>query len=200
MDPSSTAVPTIDFSAYIPDLATLRLGLRVLTVLAVYLLLNYLGQRLLRIHGLRAGYDRDRVRAMGHRITVILRGIALLAVVVALGIEVGELQLVLTSVLTLVGVALFATWSVLSNVTAGVMLYFTQDLHIGDQVRIIDGPNVIDGTIILFGVIHMQLRQADGSKIYYPNNVIIQRPIQRLPSAHDSTMLSLRRADRSTIS
>ena len=44
----------------------------------------------------------------------------------------------LGSTFAVVGVALFANWSILSNVTASFILYFTFPYKIGDRIRIHD--------------------------------------------------------------
>src|SRR5688572_23148544 len=62
------------------------------------------------------------------------------------GLDQKELFVFLTSTMTVLGVGFFATWSILSNITSGILLYFNHPLHIGDHVKIMDKEAPVEGT------------------------------------------------------
>lgn len=78
---------------------------------------------------------------------------------------------------TVAGVALFAQWSILSNITASVILFFSFPFKIGSKIRIMDDKNSVTGVVedITFFVI--QIRTAEGNMVSYPNNLAIQKGI-----------------------
>jgi len=82
------------------------------------------------------------------------------------------------AVLTLLGIALFAQWSVLSNITAAVILFFAFPFKIGDRIKILDGDFDIEGEIEDIRAFHTLLRTSNGEIITYPNNLMLQKGIR----------------------
>jgi small-conductance mechanosensitive channel len=78
---------------------------------------------------------------------------------------------------TVAGVALFAQWSILSNITASVILFFSFPFKIGSKIEIMDDKNSVTGIVedITFFVI--QIRTTNGNMVSYPNNLAIQKGI-----------------------
>ncbi|KAG1658288.1 hypothetical protein GQR58_023053 [Nymphon striatum] len=88
------------------------------------------------------------------------------------------------------GVALFAQWSILSNITAGVILFFTSPYKIGDQIRIFD-KEILDEAIDTNNIytiediraFHLHLRKASGELLTYPNNMMLQKAVALVNSS-----------------
>lgn len=87
------------------------------------------------------------------------------------------LSLYFASIFTVVGVALFATWSVLSNLTASVILFFFFPYRIGAKVKIIDGDNSVEGQIVDITLFYIRVETEDDKIVAYPNNLAIQKPM-----------------------
>jgi hypothetical protein len=54
------------------------------------------------------------------------------------GVEYAQISIFLSSVFAVIGVALFAQWSILSSVNASMIIFFGFPYHGGDKIRIID--------------------------------------------------------------
>ena len=52
------------------------------------------------------------------------------------------------SIFTIVGVALFANWSILSNITTSIILFFNYSFKIGSEIQIMDKDDSVQGTIV----------------------------------------------------
>ena len=63
---------------------------------------------------------------------------AILLLSVLWGLDYQGLWLVTSSLFAVIGVALFAQWSLLSNITASVVIFFAFPYRIGDKVKIVD--------------------------------------------------------------
>lgn len=94
------------------------------------------------------------------------------------GIEKSQIGLFISSALTVLGVAFFAQWSVLSNITAGIILYFNHPLGIGDSINIPDKDFPIEGIIVDISFFFMHIKTVEGNIITIPNNVVIQKAIK----------------------
>ncbi|WP_319381129.1 mechanosensitive ion channel domain-containing protein [Thiomicrorhabdus sp.] len=103
--------------------------------------------------------------------------VALILLMMIWGVDYRGLLLLASSVVAVLGVALFAQWSILSNITAGVIVFFSFPARIGDEVEIIDGANSLRGTIVEINIFQVVLKDAEGHEIAYPNSLILQRPV-----------------------
>ncbi|MDF1822056.1 MAG: mechanosensitive ion channel family protein [Alcanivoracaceae bacterium] len=160
-----------------------RLAISAVTVVTIWLV-NWLLKRLSRRIASKQGYASARA----HQIKVILNTSAwLLAVLLLAAIWGFEQNLVVfaSSIFALVGVALFASWSMLSNITAAVIIFFSAPFRIGDRIRVLDGDNTLTGQIRHIGLIYMELNDEDGHLYLLPNNVLLQKTSIRLKPGKD---------------
>ena len=114
--------------------------------------------------------------AVGHFLLMIA------ALLLIWGVNIRELGLIISSVFAVIGVALFASWSILSNVTAGVILFFSFPFKIGDRIRIWDKELEGESEFIIEDIraYHVHLRRDNGELITYPNNLFLQKAVSLL--------------------
>ncbi|RRO25103.1 mechanosensitive ion channel domain-containing protein [Flavobacteriaceae bacterium 14752] len=118
------------------------------------------------------------------RTTLIVRYIntlvtfaVLFAILLIWGIEPSQVALVFSSVFAVIGIGLFAIWSILSNVTAGVILYFYYPFKIGDKIKILDKDFPLEAVIEDIKAFQIHLRTDEDELVTYPNNLILQKSI-----------------------
>lgn len=100
------------------------------------------------------------------------------AVVIILGIELKDLSVFFSSILAIIGIAFFAQWSLLSNLTASVIIFFYHPLKIGDQVKILDKDFDFTGKVINITGFYVLIETNNGQKITVPNSVVLQKGIE----------------------
>ncbi|MCB0374314.1 MAG: mechanosensitive ion channel family protein [Sinomicrobium sp.] len=88
-----------------------------------------------------------------------------------------DISLIFSSVFAVLGVALFAQWSILSNVTSGVILFFSFPFKIGDRIEIMDSGFPSEAVIEDIRAFHIHLRTDEGRLITYPNNLLLQKGV-----------------------
>ena len=97
-----------------------------------------------------------------------------------LGLGYGEISLFLSSVFAVIGVALFAQWSILSNITASMVIFFGFPYRVGDTIKITDADFDLSGTVEEISLFHVLIRNKQGNLITYPNSLILQKPVFKL--------------------
>ncbi len=108
---------------------------------------------------------------------VIAGVVAFAGVLMAWGADFSGLLVLSTSIITLTGVALFASWSLISNITAYFILLTNVTYRRGNGIRILDGDNYVEGVIADINPFSTRLVTADRETILYPNNLILTRPV-----------------------
>ena len=125
------------------------------------------------------GQGRFREHVASNAMTLV-RSIYLLIAVFVLafvwGVDLRSVLLLATTTVTLLGVALFASWSILSNVTAYIILVFHPSFKRGTFVRIIDVDNYTEGYIADLTLFNTKLITENREVIMYPNNLLLGRP------------------------
>lgn len=97
-----------------------------------------------------------------------------------LGLGYSEISVFLSSIFAVVGIALFAQWSILSNVTASMIIFFGFPYQVNDRIKILDKDDDMSGIIIEITMFHVILRREDGNLITYPNTLILQKAVLKL--------------------
>jgi len=152
-------------------------------VLGCYVLVSLAATWLTVRIGRAQSHEPDRIRGALRAIRTILSLLFATILLIVLGVDLASIPTFLGSFLAVVGVACFATWSVLSNITAGLVIFTSKDLHVGDLIRIHGGDDQIEGRIVEFRLWTLALRREDGCNVIYPNNLLIQRPVTVLNKA-----------------
>ena len=131
-------------------------------------------------HALKNNTDKSRAIYIKKLINVTL--VVLFASLIGSiwEISVKGLSLYFASIFTVVGVGLFATWSVLSNMTASIVLFFFFPYRIGDKVRIFDGDNSVEGQISDITLFYLEIKGENNQSYTYPNNLAIQKAISKI--------------------
>jgi small-conductance mechanosensitive channel len=88
-----------------------------------------------------------------------------------------ELFVFFTSVLTILGIAFFAQWSILSNITASLILFFNHPLRIGQFIQVFDKDYTVEGKLEDISFFFMHVRTKENQIVTIPNNLVLQRTI-----------------------
>jgi len=161
-----------------------QIGLSALAVACYAVAMPFLSAVVAR-YGARQALIAKRVRYLQKLFRMTFAAVLAMALAIIWGIDFGEVVIFASSVFAVLGIALFASWSMLSNITAGMILLFSFPYKIGDSIRIVDGDLSIQGRIIDMTLFCVVLENQDGQRVAYPNNLAIQKPVVRLHSADD---------------
>ena len=66
----------------------------------------------------------------------------------------------------------------LSNITAGLILFINYPVKIGDSITILEKDNDLTGQIKDIGVFFITLTTKDGQNVSIPNSLILQKMIK----------------------
>lgn len=97
-----------------------------------------------------------------------------------LGLGYSEISVFLSSIFAVVGIALFAQWSILSNVTASMIIFFGFPYKVNDRIKILDKDDDMSGIIVEISMFHVILQRPDGNLITYPNTLILQKAVLKI--------------------
>lgn len=93
------------------------------------------------------------------------------------GVEITDVGWVMSSVFAVIGIGFFAQWSILSNITSGIIMFFTFPYKIGDYIIIHDKEYDFEGTIDDIKGFHTVIKTKSGEIITYPNSLMLQKGV-----------------------
>lgn len=148
------------------------------------LLLFYFASVLLEkvIHdlGINKAFGALRVRYMTRLMNIGMVFCAVVVICFILGLGYSEVSVFLSSIFAVVGVALFAQWSILSNITASMIIFFGFPYKVGDRIKVMDKEDDMSGIILEISMFHVILLRDDGNMLTYPNSLILQKAVLKV--------------------
>ena len=149
-------------------------------VLLTILLARYIIHFTIRKIGRKSHINIARIRLINRYISVAFLLIAILIESLIFGSEFHELAVIFSSVFAVIGIGLFAIWSILSNITSGIIMFFNFPYKVGDKIKINDSDFPDAAIIEDIRAFQVHLRLENGDLVTYPNNLIIQKPVTLL--------------------
>lgn len=140
----------------------------------LYVLTRLIVSKVVRSFAKRSQTIEKRTRLVLKYIHLLMNMLALFALIIIWGVQTEDIFIAMSSITTIVGVAIFAQWSILSNITSGIILFFSFPYKIGDKIIIHDKDFPIEAEIEDIGAFHVYLKTKKGEIIVYPNNLMLQ--------------------------
>jgi small-conductance mechanosensitive channel len=103
------------------------------------------------------------------------------------GLKQSEIAIFVGTILTALGIAFFAQWSLLSNVTSSLLLFFNHPLKIGDTIKVLDKDYACEGEVSDLTYFFVHLKTSSGEIITIPNSVFLQKSVSVLEKNTEST-------------
>ncbi len=147
-------------------------------VLAIIFLIKFVLTKLINRRIKKRNFSLERRVIAAKTVNSILTLVTLASIASVWSVDQSQIWLFISSILTVLGVAFFAQWSHLSNVTSGIIVFFNQSTKIGDKITIMEKDFNISGKIVDIETMFVILQTDEGEIISVPNNVMLQKPIK----------------------
>ncbi|HOX82782.1 MAG TPA: mechanosensitive ion channel family protein [Chryseolinea sp.] len=93
------------------------------------------------------------------------------------GLEQNQIAVFVGSILTALGIAFFAQWSLLSNITSSLLLFFNHPIKIGSTIKILDKDFPFEGEVSDLTYFFVHLKTESGEVIVIPNSILLQKSV-----------------------
>ncbi len=94
------------------------------------------------------------------------------------GIDLKNLWVSVAGMLAMIAVAFFAVWSLIGNILAGLILFFTSPFKINDTIEI--KPEGVKGKVLAINTFYTLLVDENDDHINIPNSLFFQKYIVKL--------------------
>ncbi len=146
-------------------------------VILIAVLLRFLVAKIVRRFARVTEILVQRTNLVIKYFNILIGMVAVIVLFVIWGVKPQNVILVTSSIFAVIGVAMFAQWSILSNVSSGIILFFSAPFKIGDTIRIHDKDFPIEAEIEDIRGFHTYLKTKEGELITYPNSLLLQKGV-----------------------
>ena len=154
-------------------------------VIAGYLIIYYINKGFVNNSLKQTHLQRGR-RKMIIRAVHLLSFITAIVLLAAIwGVKQDDIAVFIGAILTALGIAFFAQWSLLSNVTSSVLLFFNHPMKIGDTIKILDKEFPYEGEIADLTYFFVHIRTENREIITVPNSLLLQKAVLIVEQDHN---------------
>lgn len=148
-------------------------------VILTYVLLVYASGKTIDKTVENSLMQKTRAKVIKKGVNFILLIIMLSTLFFIWGVDQSELVLFLSSFIAILGIAMFAQWSILSNITSGIIIFFNHPVKLDDTISIMDKDYEIRGRVSDIGLFFVVIKTMDGERVTIPSNVFVQKMIKQ---------------------
>jgi small-conductance mechanosensitive channel len=86
------------------------------------------------------------------------------------GFKQNEIAFFASTILTALGIAFFAQWSLLSNITSSILIFFNHPIKLGDRVKVLHKDYNYEGEVTEMNYFFVHLKTDNNELITIPNS------------------------------
>ena len=91
------------------------------------------------------------------------------------GFKQNEIALFASTILTALGIAFFAQWSLLSNITSSILIFFNHPIKIGNTIKVLQKDCYYEGEVTDLNYFFVHLKTKDNEIITIPNSHFFEK-------------------------
>ncbi|KKL88067.1 hypothetical protein LCGC14_1928420 [marine sediment metagenome] len=145
--------------------------------------LSLIFRKAVRASGDLKGIGAARQKVLQRGLKYLTSVMVVIVLTLIWGIDFASLWVISASLIGFMGVALFATWSFISNIFAAFVLFFSSPYGMGDRVSFKDNGILHEGVIDEMTLFYVYIRDSESSRVCIPNSAILQKAVRILDSA-----------------
>ena len=146
-------------------------------VLAIFIAMHIATRRVINGMLKKFHFTLQRRKITLRMINLLLTIAAIVFISAIWGVKQTDIVVFISSVMAVLGIAFIAQWSLLSNITAGLILFFNHPLKIGDHIKVIEKDFIIEGIVNDISFFFIHIKTENKEKITISNTVILQKTI-----------------------
>ena len=141
-----------------------------LIILGIYIITYFVFKIIINNFLKKTRLERGR-RKMAIRAVQLFNTITAMILLTGVwGFQQNEIALFASSILTALGIAFFAQWSLLSNITSSILIFFNHPVKLGDFVKVLHKDYHYEGVVIELNYFFVHIKTQDNEIVTIPNS------------------------------
>ncbi len=141
-----------------------------LIILGIYILLYFIFKSFINNFLKKTSLERGRRKMAIRSIQLFTTITAIILLTAVWGFKQNEIALFASSILTALGIAFFAQWSLLSNITSSILIFFNHPIKLGDYVKVQHKDYNFEGEVTEMNYFFVHVKTKQNEVITIPNS------------------------------
>jgi small-conductance mechanosensitive channel len=139
-------------------------------ILGAYILSFFIFRVVINNFLKRAHLEKGRRKMTIRSIQLFTTITALVLITGVWGLKQNEIALFASTILTALGIAFFAQWSLLSNITSSILIFFNHPLKIGSKIKVLHKDYQCEGEVVDLSYFFVILKTEQDTITTIPNS------------------------------
>jgi small-conductance mechanosensitive channel len=138
-------------------------------VLGSYIILYFIFKTVINNFLKRTRLERSRRKMAIRAVQLFTTMTAIILLTGVWGFKQNEIALFASTIFTALGIAFFAQWSLLSNITSSILIFFNHPVKLGDYIKVLHKDYHYEGEVIEMNYFFVHIKTNDNEIITIPN-------------------------------
>ncbi len=144
-------------------------------ILACYIILYFIFKTFINNFLKTTRLERSRRKMAIRAVQLFTTMTAIILLTGVWGFKQNEIALFASTILTALGIAFFAQWSLLANITSSILIFFNHPLKLGDYVKVLHKDYHYEGEVSEMNYFFVHLKTNDNEIITIPNSHFFEK-------------------------
>ena len=141
-----------------------------LLILGIYIILYIVFKTIINNFLKKTRLERGRRKMMIRTVQLFMSITTIILLTGIWGFKQSEIAIFASTILTALGVAFFAQWSLLSNISSSILIFFNHPVKLGDFVKVLHKDYRLEGEVVELNYFFVHLKTVDHEIITIPNS------------------------------
>ncbi len=141
-----------------------------LVILGAYIILYFIFKTVINNFLKKTRLDRNRRKMAIKAVQLFTTITSIILLTGVWGFKQNEIALFASSLLTALGIAFFAQWSLLSNITSSILMFFNHPLKLGDYIKVLNKDYQYEGEVTEMNYFFVHIKTSENGLITIPNS------------------------------
>ena len=144
-------------------------------ILGCYIILYFICRTVINNFLKKTRLERGRRKMAIRAVQLFTTMTAIILLTGVWGFRQNEIALFASTILTALGIAFFAKWSLLSNITSSIIIFFIHPVKLGDYVKALHKDFHYEGEVIEMNYFFVHIKTDDNETITIPNSHFFEK-------------------------
>lgn len=144
-------------------------------ILSCYIILYFILKTVINNFLKKTRLERSRRKMAIRAVQLFTTMTAIILLTGVWGFKQNEIALFASTILTAVGIAFFAQWSLLSNITSSILIFFNHPLKLGDFIKVLHKDYHYEGEVTEMNYFFVNIKTDGNEIITIPNSHFFEK-------------------------
>jgi small-conductance mechanosensitive channel len=159
-----------------------------LLIVSIYIIVYFVFKIIINNFLKKTSLERSRRKMAIRTVQLFTTITAIIFLTGVWGFKQTDIALFASSILTALGIAFFAQWSLLSNITSSILIFFNHPVKSGSYIKVLHKDFNYEGEVIEMNYFFVHIKTKDNEVVTIPNSHFFDRSYSVIENKQNQTI------------